>query len=215
MIELSRKEFVFSDWHRPGCAAGVIVSFTERGNCSPVTLFHSCVEDLPLLVGYSVSVGRENGGKVYTVLLVEDNRETGRLMRFLFELEGYRVVTADTYEDILTLLQETLPDVVLMDVNVQGKETIDLIQRVRMLEGQVANTLLVMTSATDCHLECMRAGADRFIPKPCLPDKVVEEIAGLCKQRRAGNLPRNPCGDVDIDLNHLPQIGAKVVVDKA
>lgn len=117
-----------------------------------------------------------------TVMLVEDDREMGRLMRFLLELEGYRVVSTDVYEDVLPLLQETLPDVIFMDVYVHGKETIDLIQRVRVLDGRVADTVLIMTSAQDCYLECLRAGADRFIPKPFLPDQIVEEIGCLCGQ---------------------------------
>jgi CheY-like chemotaxis protein len=35
---------------------------------------------------------------VYTILLVEDNLDTGRLMRLLFELEGYRVIFTNDYE---------------------------------------------------------------------------------------------------------------------
>lgn len=118
-------------------------------------------------------------------MLVEDNPEMGRLMRFLFELEGYRVVFTDTYENILPLVQQTLPDAILMDVNIKGRETIDLIQRVRALDGRAAGTFLIMTSAMDCYLQCLRAGANQFILKPFLPDQVVKEIGYLCKQRCA------------------------------
>lgn len=119
---------------------------------------------------------------MHTVMLVEDNREMGRLVRFLLELEGYRVVSTDVYEDVLPLFQETHPDVILMDVYVHGKETIDLIPRVRVLNGRAAAAVLIMTSARDCYLECLRAGADRFIPKPFLPDQIVEEVECLCGQ---------------------------------
>ena len=115
-------------------------------------------------------------------MLVEDDREMRRLMRFLLELAGYRVVSTDVYEDVLPLLQETLPDVVLMDVYVHGKETIGLIQRVRVLDSRAADTVLAMTSARDCYLECLQAGADRFIPKTFLPDQIVEEVGCLCGQ---------------------------------
>jgi DNA-binding response OmpR family regulator len=123
----------------------------------------------------------EIGGEVHTVMLVEDDHEMGRLVRFLLELEGYRVVSTDVYEDVLPLLQETLPDVIFMDVCIHGKETIDLIQRVRVLDSRAADTVLVMTSARDCYLECLQAGADRFIPKPFLPDQVIEEVGCLCE----------------------------------
>lgn len=116
-------------------------------------------------------------------MLVEDNLDTGRLMRLLFELGGYRVISTDTYEDVLLLLQKTLPDVVLMDVHVQGKQTTDLIPSVRALDGQASSTVLVMTSAKDCYQECLKAGADRFILKPFLPDRVVKEIGYLCERQ--------------------------------
>ena len=118
---------------------------------------------------------------MHTVMLVEDDREVGRLVKFLLELEGYRVVSTDVYEDVLPLLQETQPDLMLMDVHVRGKETIDLISRVRVLDSRAADTVLVMTSARDCYLECLQAGADRFIPKPFLPDQIVEEVGCLCE----------------------------------
>ncbi|MFL7791655.1 MAG: response regulator transcription factor [Anaerolineae bacterium] len=118
---------------------------------------------------------------MHTVMLVEDDREVGRLVKFLLELEGYCVVSTDVYEDVLPLLQETQPDLMLMDVHVRGKETIDLISRVRVLDSRAADTVLVMTSARDCYLECLQAGADRFIPKPFLPDQIVEEVGCLCE----------------------------------
>jgi DNA-binding response OmpR family regulator len=118
---------------------------------------------------------------VYTILLVEDNRETARLMRFLFELEGYRVVAADAYEDILPLLQQIRPNALLMDVNVHGRETVSLVRQVRTLVGRAAETLIFMTSAMDCGPECLGAGADRFILKPFLPDEVVRDVKLLCR----------------------------------
>ena len=121
-------------------------------------------------------------------MLVEDNFDTGRLMRLLFELEGYRVIFTDIYEDVLPLLQQTLPDVVLMDVHVQGRQTTDLIPSVRVLDGRASATVLVMTSAEDCYRECLKAGADRFILKPFLPDQVVKEIGCLCEQQPTGQL---------------------------
>jgi DNA-binding response OmpR family regulator len=115
-----------------------------------------------------------------TVLVVDDDRQTGRLMRFLLEVEGYRVVVTDAYDDILSLVQSTLPDAILMDSHIHGQRTLDLVQSIRDMNSQVADTYLVMTSAANCFVECMRAGADRYIPKPYRPDEVVEEIECLC-----------------------------------
>lgn len=114
-----------------------------------------------------------------TIMLVEDNREMGRLMRLLFELEGCRVVATDAYEEVLPLLSQALPDAVLMDVQVQGQETIDLVRRMRQSDKRVAHIPVVMTSAMDYRRRCLEAGADQFILKPFLPDEVVQEVTSL------------------------------------
>lgn len=119
----------------------------------------------------------------YTVMLVEDDREIGRLMRFLFELEGLHVVATDDYEEVLPLLHQALPDVVLMDVLVQGQQTIELVRQMRQSDGEAARIPVVMTSAVDCGPECLQAGADHFILKPFLPDEVVQEVIDLSKRQ--------------------------------
>jgi CheY-like chemotaxis protein len=125
--------------------------------------------------------GRADGGEMNTVMLVDDNLEMRRLMRFLLEFEGYRVIETDIYEDVLPLVQSAPPDAVLMDTCIHGKSTIDLVQGIRMLGGRAADTYLIMTSSGECYLECMRAGADRYIPEPVSPDEIVEEIECLCE----------------------------------
>jgi len=117
------------------------------------------------------------------VMLVEDDREIGRLMRLLFELEGCSVIATGEYEEVLPLLRQAIPDVVLMDVQVQGQETIDLVRRMRQADERVACIPVVMTSAMDYRRRCMEAGADQFILKPFLPDEVVQEIAGLSRRQ--------------------------------
>ena len=104
-------------------------------------------------------------------------------MRLLFELEGCRVVATDAYEEVLPLLSQALPDAVLMDVQVQGQGTIDLVRRMRQSDKRVARIPVVMTSAMDYRRRCLEAGADQFILKPFLPDEVVQEVTNLSAQQ--------------------------------
>jgi CheY-like chemotaxis protein len=119
---------------------------------------------------------------MHTIMLVEDHPEIGRLMRTLFELEGYRVVVTNSYDEILPLLSQTLPDAILMDVQINGQETIDLVRQMRQSGDNLACIPVAMTSAWDCRRECLEAGANEFIPKPFLPDEVVQEIGTLSRQ---------------------------------
>jgi CheY-like chemotaxis protein len=119
---------------------------------------------------------------LHTIMLVEDNQDMGRLMRFLFELEGYRVVTTDDYDNVLPLLCQAHPDAVLMDVQVQGRETINLVHQIRQLGEWATRIPIVMTSAMDYRHRCLEAGADQFVLKPFLPDEVVQDITDISNQ---------------------------------
>ena len=116
-----------------------------------------------------------------TVLIVDDDREMGRLMRTLFELEGHQVVVVASYGEVITALREVLPDVVVMDVRLQGEETIDLVPRIRQDE-QLCKIPLVMTSGMDRRRECMEAGANIFVMKPFLPDDLVTMVGKFIEE---------------------------------
>lgn len=119
-----------------------------------------------------------------TIMLVEDNEGTRRLLRLLFEMEGYRVIDTDRYDEIVPLFLQWLPDAVLMDVQVQGKETIGLVREMRSSgSARAACVPLILTSAMDCRGQCLEAGADQFILKPYLPDELVAEVSRLVRQQ--------------------------------
>jgi CheY-like chemotaxis protein len=114
------------------------------------------------------------------IVVVDDDPHMGRLLRTLFELEGFEVVTAHRYQDILPTIQQARPDAVLMDVRVQGRETLEVVRQMRQ-EPDLTDIPVVMTSGMDYRRQCLDAGANRFILKPFLPDEMVQTIGGLLK----------------------------------
>lgn len=114
------------------------------------------------------------------IVVVDDDPHMGRLLRILFELEGFEVVTAQRYQDILPTIQQAQPDAILMDVRVQGQETLDLVRQMRQEPG-LKNTPVVMTSGMDYQKQCLDAGANCFLLKPFVPDEVVQTIDTLLK----------------------------------
>lgn len=117
-----------------------------------------------------------------TIMVVDDDREMGRLLCTLFELEGHKVVVVPSYQEVLPVLRQTQPDVVLMDVRVQNQETFGLMRQIRR-DAALARVPVAMTSGMDCRRECLAAGADLFIMKPFLPDEVVGMIGDLLENR--------------------------------
>jgi len=112
------------------------------------------------------------------IVIVDDDPQMGHLLRLLFEMEGYEVFVARQYQDILPTIRQAQPDVVLMDVRVQGRETLDLLREMRRDEN-LARIPVVMTSGMNCQRECLEAGANRFILKPFVPNEMVRTVDSL------------------------------------
>lgn len=112
------------------------------------------------------------------IVIVDDDPNMSRLLRTLFELEGFEVTTAQRYQEILSLIQQVRPDVVLMDVRVQGRETLDVVRQIRR-EQDLTNIPVVMTSGMDYRKQCLDAGANCFLLKPFIPDEMVRMVGTL------------------------------------
>ncbi|HID90291.1 MAG TPA: response regulator [Anaerolineae bacterium] len=110
-----------------------------------------------------------------TVLIVDDDRGMIHLLQTLFELEGFQVVTVSSFENVLPTCREVLPDVILMDLRLRGRETLPLLRQIRQEDG-LASIPVVMTSGMDCSSRCLEAGADLFLLKPFLPDELVQKV---------------------------------------
>ena len=118
-------------------------------------------------------------------MVVDDDREMGRLLRTLLELEGHQVIVTSRYKDILPTVRQVRPDVLLMDVRVRNQETIPLVRQIKKDE-ELSSIPVVMTSGMDLRERCLEAGADLFLLKPFLPDDLVREINTLLNSDSRG-----------------------------
>lgn len=124
------------------------------------------------------------------VMLIEDDATMLSLLRMLLEMEGYDVAVwqgeAETASlaGILSDLQREQPDLVLLDAHLHKISGLDLLRQLRA-DLRLQHTLVLMSSGMDLSYECRQGGADGFIPKPYMPDELIEMIrAMLCDVRQ-------------------------------
>src|SRR4029079_255047 len=70
-----------------------------------------------------------------TALVVEDDAALRMLVRVNLELEGFVVAEAGTLDEAEAALARSRPDVVLLDVHLDGRETLGLLARLRAGRG--------------------------------------------------------------------------------
>src|SRR5271167_4214838 len=76
--------------------------------------------------GSTAPKGRQQAMTPKTVLIVEDNLISLRLTAKTISTEGYNILTANSAEQALDLLNNVLPDLVLMDLQLPGMSGFEL-----------------------------------------------------------------------------------------
>ena len=103
-----------------------------------------------------------------TILVVDDSTVNLKLAAAVLRSDGYRVVIAISAEQALMTLRTTLPDLLLVDLQLPGMSGLDLTRRLRQ-ETRTRDLLVVaLTASTDPGSEqrAYDAGCDGFIAKP-------------------------------------------------
>jgi CheY-like chemotaxis protein len=117
--------------------------------------------------------------KQNTILVIDDDPDIILFLQFLLEDAGYTVVTATTGTILGQLQEETLPDLILLDLLLSGEDGCILTQQ---LKGQAmtAHIPVILYSAhPGAEREAKVAGADAFLAKPFGIDDILAIIARL------------------------------------
>ncbi len=124
-----------------------------------------------------------------TVLVVDDVGANAEVLRSTLEPSGYAVVSADSGERAIELLQDFLPDLILSDLHMKGEQDFDLIRRVKA-DARLAAVPFVIISSTSKKQalaeEGRRLGAMRFLFRPIDPSALLSEVE-QCFQDAGGN----------------------------
>ena len=118
------------------------------------------------------------------VMVVDDSLTVRRVTQRLLEREGYRVLLAKDGVDALEQLQETTPDLMLVDIEMPRMDGFDLTRNVRGDERTKNIPIIMITSrSADKHRNyAMQLGVNAYFGKPFQEPVLLEAIAGLIKQ---------------------------------
>jgi CheY-like chemotaxis protein len=118
-----------------------------------------------------------------TVLFVDDRPEARQLADALFERYGATVVSVETADEALTALKALVPDVLISDIGMPGKDGYALIRSVRRLPlsagGNVPAIALTAYARAEDARRAKEEGFHVHLPKPVDPDELVELVANL------------------------------------
>jgi CheY-like chemotaxis protein len=101
------------------------------------------------------------------ILIVEDNPDNMKLFRALLALKGHQVTALPSGEGLLDALAEHKPELVLMDVQLPGRDGFELLTEIRASPFAGLSVVALTAHAMSGDREKARAaGFDEYISKP-------------------------------------------------
>jgi two-component system cell cycle sensor histidine kinase/response regulator CckA len=115
---------------------------------------------------------------VASILVVEDNPTTRKMLRVALATEGYGVVEAANARAALAAAEKTLPDLVLQDLILPDMDGLELLRCLRALPGGAELPILALSGFLS-RLEEAQTDGDGFtalLVKPIEPSRLIEAI---------------------------------------
>jgi two-component system, cell cycle response regulator DivK len=121
--------------------------------------------------------------RVPKILIVEDSPDNMKLFRTLLTLKGHEVAGLAGGDGLLEAIERGTPDLVLMDIQLPGKDGFALLREIRSSPyGTVRVIALTAHAMTGDRERALQAGFDGYITKPIdvrnFPDQVQRALLG-------------------------------------
>jgi putative two-component system response regulator len=118
-----------------------------------------------------------------TIMVVEDDPGVRDVLQQLLAAQGHHVITAESAERAVVLLEVISPDLVITDVSMGAMSGIELCARIKSDPRYELTPVVVLTAVADvaARVAGLAAGADDFFPKPVDFDELRTRVSALLR----------------------------------
>lgn len=118
---------------------------------------------------------------IYPVLVVEDDRKIGRVVKIYLENAGYRVVHVEKGQSAIEAALKEKPLLVILDLKLPDKSGEEVCQELREI-GDFPIIMLTSKSSEEERLAGFALGADDYVVKPFSPKELVYRVKAVLKR---------------------------------
>lgn len=120
------------------------------------------------------------------ILVVDDNDAGQLLVRTVLELDGFRVDSAGSSEQVLERLNVRTPDLILMDVQLPGQDGLALTRQIKADPATAAIPIVALTAHAmpGDREQALAAGCIGYISKPIDTRLLGDQVRGFLPGER-------------------------------
>lgn len=118
------------------------------------------------------------------LLIAETEPALGMLLSRALRADDYEITLVRDGEEAIRVLETTVPDLVILDLNLSKRDGTEVLAAVRRWRSDVPVVVLTSRADLDTRIACFELGADDFLAKPFS----TRELRARCRAllRRAG-----------------------------
>ena len=120
----------------------------------------------------------------FSVLLVDDEREFLETLLKRLLKRRIKVTGANSGEEALKILKESPPDVVVLDVRMEGMDGIQTLREIKKIKPLVEVIMLTGHANLEVAVEGMEVGAFDYLMKPTDVDELLYKLEDAFKRKK-------------------------------
>lgn len=101
-----------------------------------------------------------------TIFVVDDDDSNREVLGILLEEQGYNIISISQSEEVFRLLHEVKPALILLDIWIEGVESVFIIKRLKTSHETKDIPVVLVSARHDVKEVAERSGADGYLAKP-------------------------------------------------
>jgi two-component system, NtrC family, response regulator AtoC len=111
-----------------------------------------------------------------TILVADDDAAIRSLLRQVLQEDGYLVHEAATGVEVVDMVKQESPDLVIMDVRMPELDGIEALSRVKATNPKTAVLIMTAFGSSNAAIRAMELGAFDYVTKPFELDKIDHQV---------------------------------------
>ena len=140
---------------------------------------------------------------MFHILVVDDDKNTRRLMQAVLQADGYAVTTAENGAEALEVMDRETVDLVVLDIMMPKMDGYEFTKTLRAADN---NLPILMVSAKQLPADRKQGflvGTDDYMTKPIDEEEMLLRIKALLRRARIATERKLTVGDVILDYDAL------------
>ena len=127
------------------------------------------------------------------ILIVDDEEDICQILSYSLQAAGYQPSVAHSAEEALALIEQSAPDLLLLDIMMAGLSGTDLAKRLQE-RGLLTFPIIFLTALTSESdvLKGFQLGADDYITKPFHLTEVLARVKALLRRTQKATIHTSP-----------------------